>query len=99
MRLTETCERLRPGVPQTIERGGRVYRHQMWYEDNFDLSDQGVRVRRGEGLPHIIHKGHPYINLQDWFDFHSGVIGDPPKKFGWKKDAKKICARSGDDDQ
>lgn len=92
VRLTETCERLSPGVLQKILRGGKIYRHQMWYEDNFDLNDQSIRTRRREGLPHITHKGHTYINLQDWFDFHSGKIGTPPKQYKWKDNVKEICA-------
>ena len=79
MRLTEICGRLRQGIPLDIFRSGRRYRHQMWYEDNFSLSDQDIRRRRKIGLSCIIEHGHPYINLQDFFDFHSGRIGEPER--------------------
>jgi len=69
----------------------------MWYEDNFDLNDQSIRTRRKEGLPYIARKKHIYINLQDWFDFHSGKIGTPPKKFKWKDNVKEIFEAEGED--
>lgn len=92
MRLTESCERLRPGVAVKIVESGREYWHQMWYEDNFDLNDQEMRLRRKDGLPAVQRNGHPYINLQDFFDFHSGRIGKPRKWFAWMADVSKICA-------
>lgn len=79
MRLTPGCGRLRPGIALDVEHDGKLYRHQMWYEDNFELSDQEMRRRRHKGLPYIRHGSHPYINLQDFFDFHAGRIGAPEK--------------------
>lgn len=90
MRLTETCERLRPGVKQSIMWRGRLYRHQRWYEDNFDLSYDEMLQRRKEGLPTVQHFGHTYINLQDFFDFHSGKIGQPPKRFAWMDEMRQL---------
>ena len=89
MTLTEICGRLKPGIPLDICHGGRQYRHQMWYEDNFELSDQDIRRRRKIGLPCITRHGHPYINLQDFFDFHAGRIGEPEVKNLKKK--KTLC--------
>lgn len=70
---------------------GRLYQHQMWFEDNFALTDADMRKRRGEGLPCVQHNGHPYINLQDFFDFHAGKIGKPRKHFAWMDEVGKIC--------
>lgn len=91
MRLTETCERLHPGIKLKITWRERLYYHQKWFEDNFSLSYDEMHQRRREGLPSIQHFGHTYINLQDFYDFHSGKIGTPRKHFAWMDNINRLC--------
>lgn len=61
---------------RTITKNGRVYIESRYYREVYNVTSKYFIQMKKQGLPYIQQDRNTWINKQDFFDYHAGLIGE-----------------------
>ncbi len=61
---------------RTIEVDGKIYIESRYYREVYGIHSEGFAIMKKNGLPFISKEKNTWINRQDFFDYHSGLLGN-----------------------